>query len=93
MTKQKTIKEEVLKEIFTIMPFPEADNLKHIRKSANRILETKDLSLPNLEKAIDLTLSKFASLLKDELACCEDSEFIFVTIDGLAGAKSVEDKR
>ena len=55
---KQNIKEKVLKDLFMIFPMEEADNLKYIRKSAEKIIETKYLGLKDIEKAIDLTLAE-----------------------------------
>ncbi len=60
------IKEKVLKDLFMIFPMEEADNLKYIRKSAEKIIETKYLGLKDIEKSIDLTLAEVGKEI-DEL--------------------------
>ena len=64
MDKKEQIKEKVLKEAFMIFPMEDADNLEHIRKSVNKILETKPFpSSLDFEKIIDLTLQEVGKVI------------------------------
>ena len=62
------IKEKVLKDLFMIFPMEEADNLKYIRKSAEKIIETKYLGLKDIEKSIDLTLAEVGKVIEEEIS-------------------------
>lgn len=66
------IKEKVLKDLFMIFPMEEADNLKYIRISANKILEDKYISVVNFEKAIDLTLAEVGKVIENRRCCFKD---------------------
>ena len=66
------LKKEVLKKLFVILPFEEADNLKIVRKSAEKIIEGRYVGLDTIEKAIDLTLQE---------VCVEVNKLNFDEID------------